>query len=59
MINLKISKHRQYIYDLHDKNWIPHIAINYPSNSKASTKNTRYQETFFDQIIQLEQYQLR
>ena len=26
-------------YDLHDKNWIPHIEINHPSNCKADTKN--------------------
>ena len=26
-------------YDLHDKNWIPHIGINNPSNYKADIKN--------------------
>ena len=31
--------HGRLNYDLHDKNWIPHIGINNPSNCKADTKS--------------------
>ena len=34
-------------YDLHDKNWIPFIEINKPSNCKANTKIKGYQEEMF------------
>ena len=30
--------HGRLTYDLHDKNWIPHIGINNPSSCKADTK---------------------
>ena len=30
--------HGKITYDLHDKNWIPHIGINNPSNCKADKK---------------------
>ena len=30
--------HGRLTYDLHDKNWIPHIGINNPSNCKAYKK---------------------
>ena len=51
--------HRRINYNLHDKNWIPHIGINNPSNCKADTKNKGYQEImFFDWKIQLEKVQL-
>ena len=47
--------HGRLIYDLQDKNWIPHIGINNPLNCKADTKNKRYQEIMlFDWKIQLE-----
>ena len=50
--------HERITYDLHDKNWIPHIEINNPSNCKANTKIKGYQEkTFFDWKIQLEKVQ--
>ena len=39
--------HRRLKYDLNDKNWIPHIGINNPSNCKADTKNKGYQEIMF------------
>ena len=46
--------HGRLTYDLHDKNWIPHIGANNPSNCKADTKNEGYQEKmFFDWKIQL------
>ena len=35
--------HGRLTYNLHDKNWIPHIGINNPSNCKADTKNKEYQ----------------
>ena len=45
--------HGKLTYNLHDKNWIPHIGINNPSNCKADTKNKGYQEIiFFDWKIQ-------
>ena len=45
--------HGRLTYDLHDKNWIPHIGINNLSNCKANTKNKGYQEImFFDWKIQ-------
>ena len=51
--------HGRLAYDLHDKNWIPHVGINNPSNCKADTKNKGYQEImFFDWKIQLEKVQL-
>ena len=51
--------HEQLTYDLHDKNWIPHIGINNPSNCKADSKNKGHQEImFFDWKIQLENVQL-
>ena len=53
------SAHEQLTYDLHDKNWIPHIGINNSSKCKADPKNKRYQEImFFDWKIQLEKVQL-
>ena len=33
--------HGRLTYDLHDRNWIPNIGINNPSNCKADTKNKR------------------
>ena len=30
--------HGRLIYDLHDKNWMPHIGINTPSDCKVDTK---------------------
>ena len=36
--------HGRLTYDLHDKNWIPHIGINNPSKCKADTKNKGYQK---------------
>ena len=39
--------HGRLTYDLHDKNWLPHIGINNPSNCKADTKIRGYQETMF------------
>ena len=39
--------HGRLSYDLHDKNWIPHIRINNPSNCKADTKTMGYQEIVF------------
>ena len=51
--------HGRLTYDLHDKQWIPQIGINDPSNCKADTKNKGYQEImFFDWKIQLEKVQL-
>ena len=51
--------HGRLTYDLHDKQWIPHIGINDPSNCKADTKNKGYQQImFFDWKIQLEKVQL-
>ena len=51
--------HGRLKYDILDKNWVPHIGINNPSNSKADTKNIGYQEImFFDWKIQLEKVQL-
>ena len=51
--------HGRLTYDLHDKNWIPHIGINKPSNCKADTKNKGYQDIMFsDWKIQLEKVQL-
>ena len=51
--------HGRLTYDLHDENWIPHIGIKTPSNSKADTKNKGYQELmFFDWKIKLEKVQL-
>ena len=51
--------HGRLTYDLHDKNWIPHIEINNPSKCKADTKIEGYQEImFFDWKIQLEKVQL-
>ena len=35
--------HGRLTFDLHDKNWIPHIGKNNPSNCKADTKNKGYQ----------------
>ena len=48
--------HGRLTYNLYDKNWIPHIRINTPSNRKADTKKIkRYQEIkFFDRKIQFE-----
>ena len=41
--------HERLTYDLHDKDWIPHIGKNNASNCKADTKNKGYQEIrFFD-----------
>ena len=52
--------HGSLNYDLHDKNWIPHIGINNNSNCKADTQNKGYQEIMlFDWKIQLEKVQLR
>ena len=39
--------HGMFFYDPHDKNWIPHIEINNPSNCEADTKNKIYQEIMF------------
>ena len=51
--------HERLTYDLQDKNYIPHIGINNPSNCKADTKNKGYQKImFFDWKIQLEKVQL-
>ena len=51
--------HGRLTYDIHDKNWIPHIKINNPSNCEADTKNKGHQEImFFDWKIQLEKIQL-
>ena len=51
--------HGRLIYDLHDKNWIPHIEINNPSNCKADTKKQGYQEIMFsDRKIHFEKVQL-
>ena len=51
--------HARLTYDLHDKNWIPRIGINNPSNCKADTKNKGYQEImFFDRKIQFGKVQL-
>ena len=51
--------HERLTYDLHDKNWIPHIAINNPSNCKTDTKNKGYHEImFFDWKVQHEKVQL-
>ena len=51
--------HGRLTYEIHDKHWIPHNRINDPSNCKADTKNTGYQEImFFDWKIQLEKVQL-
>ena len=51
--------HGRLAYDLQNKNWIPHVGINKPSNCKADTKNKGYQEIiFFDSKIQLEKVQL-
>ena len=53
------GSHGRLTYDLHDKNWIPHIGINNPSNCKADTKNKGYQEIrFFDSKVQFEKIQL-
>ena len=50
--------HESLIYDLHNKNGIPHIGINNLSNWKADTKTSGYQETlFFDWKIQMEKVQ--
>ena len=50
--------HGRLTYDLHDKNWIPHIGKNTPSNCKADTKK-RYQELmFFDWKMKLEKVQI-
>ena len=44
---------------MEDKNWIPHIGINKPSNCKADTKNKGYQDIMFsDWKIQLKKVQL-
>ena len=46
-------------YDLHDKNWRPHIGLSNSSHWKADTKNKGYQEImFFDWKIQVEKVQL-
>ena len=51
--------HGRLTYDLHDKNWKPHIGINNPSNCKVDTKNKGYYEKmFFDWKIQFEKVQL-
>ena len=51
--------HGRLTYDLHDKNGIPHLGINNPSNCKADTKNKGYQEImFFEWKIQLKKVQL-
>ena len=34
-------------FDLHYKNWIPHIRINNPSSCKTDSKNEGYQEIMF------------
>ena len=39
--------HGQLTYNLHDKNWIPHIGINNSSYCKADTKNKGYQKIMF------------
>ena len=39
--------HARLTYDLHDKNWVPHIDIINPSNCKADIKNKGYQEIMF------------
>ena len=51
--------HERLTYNLHDKDWIPHIGKNNASNCKADTKNKGYQEIrFFDRKIPLEKVQL-
>ena len=51
--------HGRITYNLSDKNWIPHIGVNNPSNCKADTKNKECQEImFFDWKIQIEKVQL-
>ena len=53
------NAHGRLTYDFHDKNWMPHIGINAPSNCKADTKNKAYQEImFFNWEIQIEKIQL-
>ena len=39
--------HGRLTYDLHDKHWIPHIAINDPSNCIADTKKMDIQKSCF------------
>ena len=39
--------HGQLTYNLHDKNWIPHIGINNPSNYEADTKNKGFKKLCF------------
>ena len=52
--------HGRLTFDLHDKNWIPHIGINNHSNCEADTKNIGYPEImFFDWKTQLEKVQLK
>ena len=34
-------------YDIHNKNRIPHLGINDPSNGKANINNSGYQENNF------------
>ena len=48
--------HGRLTYDLHDKNWMPHIGINNPSNCKVDTKNKGIM--FFDWKIQPKKIQL-
>ena len=50
--------HGRLTYDIHDKNWIPHIGINTTSNCKADTKKGYQDIMFFDWKIQLEKIQL-
>ena len=49
----------EFFYNFQDKNWIPHIGINNPSNCKADTKNKGYQEImFFEWKLQRKKVQL-
>ena len=45
--NIIATLYSKAAYDLHDKNWIPQIGINNPSNCKADTKNKGYLEIMF------------
>ena len=51
--------HEKLTYDVHDKNWIPHIGINDPSSCKVDSKNSGYEEIkLLDWKIHLEKEQL-
>ena len=41
------SAYGRFIYDLHDKKWLPNIGINNPSNCKADTKTSDIKKLCF------------